>query len=75
VSGIFNGIVKFGLENMRTAMIDSELALFADKHHSHTRAGVEEDDPVVFRNPSYLIARALIHLETAFGFEALERGP
>lgn len=55
-------------------MIDSELALFDDKHHSHIRAGVEEDDPVVFKSPSYLIARALIHLETAFGFEALERG-
>ena len=34
----------------------------------------QQDDPGRFKSPAHLIACRLIDPETAFGFEALERG-
>ena len=34
----------------------------------------QEEYPSVFKSPAHLIPRRLVHIEPAFGFEALERG-
>ena len=43
-------------------------------HHSYPLVGVQEQNAIRLESPSDLIARGLIDLEPAFGFEALERG-
>lgn len=42
--------------------------------HPFALVGGQKDDASGFQRPSNLIARRLIHVESAFGFEAFQRG-
>ena len=58
----------------RLHTVGTGLEHLANKHNSHTTIGIEEDDAIVFERPTNLIARGLVYLEAAFGFEAFEGG-
>src|SRR5690554_2149465 len=76
----YSRIVCFGRISPggNTASAACPSALFVttimDQQHSVSTLGRQEDDTGCFESPTDLIARAFVHLEAAFGFEALERG-
>lgn len=47
---------------------------FIDQQHSDTLVGIQEDDSATLESPADLIARGLIHVESAFRLKAFERG-
>ena len=50
------------------------MGLVMEPEHAFTFVGGQQNDASGLECPADLIARRLIHLEIAFGFEALERG-
>src|SRR3546814_19773690 len=59
----------------RARVKTSRLVLVTNQHHSHASAGVEEADAAAFDAPPNLIARRLVHLQPAVGFDAFPPVP
>lgn len=48
------------------------ISAIIDQQHSLPLNGGQEDDAGSFQSPAHLIARCLVHIESAFGFEAFK---